>query len=492
MQTKTTPKRLDFWIKFLGEQELPALCSTVRNLELLADDDVSPLANLGRSVMHDNALTTRILRVANSVTYHKGGAQITTLSRAAVVLGFDVMRNICLTAKLLSTMVDQELVDEVVYKILLTQMARSFQAAMIGRMMQQQHSEHVREEVFIASLLFHLGETAFWSSGLPEVNQLACTLQDCSNEDQRQQAIKDIIGGRFKQLTLALVTQWGLGDMLQKALSPPRSASAEVQSITKANELSVALSEGERDKSAVLIAECAELLGEDHEAFERRLELCLQATTKLSKAYGASELGSFLCTSITPAPIKVVSAAPAAKPFDQQKQLQVLSQLAALAGAKSDFNPILQLVLEGLVDGVGLNRACVLLLSKDKRQLTPKMAYGDQCLALKAQLQLSMADNPLLGQLLRDKTMMYYQSDCQAWHQCLPPQTKINLRAPALGALIKEQHNQTCCLGAIVLENKAIGLVYCDSHLLLTEQQVQGASLFWQQANLCLNLAYQR
>ncbi|WP_438811604.1 HDOD domain-containing protein, partial [Shewanella algae] len=48
---------------------MPALCSTIRTLEKLAKDDVSSMAILGRSIMHDNALTSRILRVANSAIY---------------------------------------------------------------------------------------------------------------------------------------------------------------------------------------------------------------------------------------------------------------------------------------------------------------------------------------------------------------------------------------------------------------------------------------
>ncbi|MBB1440783.1 histidine kinase, partial [Shewanella sp. SG41-4] len=60
----TQQKGADYWTKRISDQEMPALCSTVRDLEKLAKDDVSSLSLLGRSVMHDNALTSRILRVA--------------------------------------------------------------------------------------------------------------------------------------------------------------------------------------------------------------------------------------------------------------------------------------------------------------------------------------------------------------------------------------------------------------------------------------------
>lgn len=126
------PKGVDYWTKRISEQEMPALCSTVKTLEKLAKDDVSSMAILGRSVMHDNALTSRILRVANSATYNKGISQVTTVSRAAVVLGFDTIRNICITAKLLSSLLENKNLTPGVYQRLLKLMARSFQAE-IGR-----------------------------------------------------------------------------------------------------------------------------------------------------------------------------------------------------------------------------------------------------------------------------------------------------------------------------------------------------------------------
>lgn len=109
-------KGAEYWTNHISEQEMPALCSTVRELEKLAKDDVSSLTRLGRSVMHDNALTSRILRVANSATYNKGISQVTTVSRAAVVLGFDTIRNICITAKLLSNLLENKNLSQSVYE----------------------------------------------------------------------------------------------------------------------------------------------------------------------------------------------------------------------------------------------------------------------------------------------------------------------------------------------------------------------------------------
>ena len=206
-----TNKGVDYWTNRISELEMPALCSTVKSLEKLAKDDVSSLALLGRSVMHDNALTSRILRVANSAIYHKGSSQISTVSRAAIVLGFDAVRNICITAKLLSSLLESKNLAPNVYQRLIKLMAKAFQAAMIARMMLSHHDEEMQEEAFIASLLYHIGESAFWSIGGEFTEELDLTLSQCETPAEERSATREALGASFLQLTQSIARNWGLG-----------------------------------------------------------------------------------------------------------------------------------------------------------------------------------------------------------------------------------------------------------------------------------------
>jgi hypothetical protein len=54
-----TTRGTDAWIERISVQEMPALCATVRMLEKMAQDDNMSLADLGKSILHDNGLTTR-------------------------------------------------------------------------------------------------------------------------------------------------------------------------------------------------------------------------------------------------------------------------------------------------------------------------------------------------------------------------------------------------------------------------------------------------
>lgn len=74
----------DAWIERISVQEMPALCATVRMLEKMAKDDNMSLADLGKSILHDHGLTTRILRVANSCIFRSNPDTDSGITRTVI------------------------------------------------------------------------------------------------------------------------------------------------------------------------------------------------------------------------------------------------------------------------------------------------------------------------------------------------------------------------------------------------------------------------
>jgi Predicted signal transduction protein len=97
---------------------------------------------------------------------------VTTISRAVVLLGFNALKQICITAKLVDSLLKSHDISQPVYERLLRLIAQSFHAAMLARMILADYDEATREEAYIAALLHNLGESAFWSMGGPITEQL--------------------------------------------------------------------------------------------------------------------------------------------------------------------------------------------------------------------------------------------------------------------------------------------------------------------------------
>ncbi|WP_372037683.1 HDOD domain-containing protein [Shewanella sp. 10N.286.52.A9] len=481
-------KGVDYWTKRISEQEMPALCSTVRDLEKLAKDDVSSLATLGRSVLHDNALTTRILRVANSAIYNKGTNHVTTVSRAAVVLGFDTIRNICITAKLLTSLLENNNLSESVYQRLIKLMAHSFQAAMISRVMLKDYDEALREEVFIASLLYRIGESAFWSIGGEFVDNLDQAILVSPSVKDEKAIVREHLGTSFSQLTQSIARAWGLGDVLTTSLSHPDERMPEIRTIFLANEISEALNQPHvnPEKLNDLLLAAAEIQGISLEQCKSRISRCAEATMRLAEDYGATELIQYLPDT---AEIILCLDKPEQKPqfrdADLVLQLKKLRELTEHAIQKADFNQVVQTALEGILDGVGVDRCAVMLLSLNRKQLSARVVFGEGAEFFKQELLIDMqgelnpfsqvvdAKKPSLIHSAENSQLMLVQ---QGQNEDL--NSKVNF---ALGFMV----------APIVVNDKVIGVFYADKHASerpLSQQDFDGFCHLSQLANLCFGL----
>ncbi|MBQ0783045.1 MAG: HDOD domain-containing protein, partial [Amphritea sp.] len=234
-----TPHGTDEWVEMIGEHELPALCSTIREIEKLSKDDTSSLAKLGQTVLHDHALTSSILKVANSAGY-MGRNPVTTVSRASVVLGLTRIKNICITAKLLNSLLKNRKLTPGVYERLLKLMAQSFHAGMIAKLMMQDYEEDVQEETFIAALLNRFGESAFWSMGGRITVELdkALRQKQVTRPEEASHIVRQTLGTTFEEMSLGLASSWNMGTVLISSLEEPELRTPELRSVSLAVHLS--------------------------------------------------------------------------------------------------------------------------------------------------------------------------------------------------------------------------------------------------------------
>ena len=61
---------LQSWIDRLNQAELPALAAVVQDLQRLAQQDSASVQQLADVLLRDAALTSKVLRVGNSVYYN--------------------------------------------------------------------------------------------------------------------------------------------------------------------------------------------------------------------------------------------------------------------------------------------------------------------------------------------------------------------------------------------------------------------------------------
>ncbi len=370
------PKGLGAWVQKLGESGMPVFAHTAKDISRLSGSRESSAAELARVVLQDAAMTAKLLRVANSPMFNPVGKTISTVSRAVVLLGFQEVRAICLSIAVVESMLRGKQKQRVV-----EEMARSFHAAVQARSFARKRKDKSPEEVFIATLLFRLGDMAFWAFAGESAGQMDTAL--LQRPDERPDKVqRDVLGFVFRDLTLNLTREWKLGDLLEQSLEGKADKNPRAGNVALGHDLAVATEKGWQSP------EVKKLL----ERIAENLYLPAEEVAKLVKANAkeaadtASFYGAEVASGLIPVPgdkrAPGAEEAPADSPVadflqpDPMLQLTILRELSTLMEGSPNFNMVLEMVLEGMYRGIGMDRTLFALRSPDQRFLMGRYALG--------------------------------------------------------------------------------------------------------------------
>ena len=139
-------RTVEDWITRINQRELAALAAIVQRVQSLVCDEDSSAAQLSEVLRLDPSLSSKILRIANSPTYLVSPDPVTTLTRATTLIGFDAIANICITNRLLETLLARKELSRSVVERVLDRTAASLHAAVQARVMISNASSREREE----------------------------------------------------------------------------------------------------------------------------------------------------------------------------------------------------------------------------------------------------------------------------------------------------------------------------------------------------------
>jgi len=397
-------KTTEQWIELIANTELPAITSTAKMLDKFSNDDKSSLPKLSQAILYDQALSTCLLKVANNVR-HKGVNKVTTVSRATVILGIQTVKNICLTAKLVDSLLASKSLDERVYKKLMQLMANSFYAGMLARMMVPNYSDEIQEEVYLAGLLYGIGETAFWSGGGQFADQL---VQAADSESPGfKEYCEQEIGSTFNDLSRGLAHAWNLSDLLLKALDEPENRTNEVKTIFFADKLSTGIAQPGESKEDFnsLLEDIADIMKISVKQLKVRIEQTREQAIILLKSYGAEVL------------VDLMKVLPVASSFGESKYFAPIAQitkeksllssfinLTNLMKSSRDLNEYIQSALIDSIKVFEFERCSFLMMSDDKSQVKSRFVFNRQAEddTTRIAFHISKSDN-VIGRVLTSK-----------------------------------------------------------------------------------------
>ncbi len=463
----------DAWMERLSRSEAVALGATIRELNELTASDETSVNQLAAVIMRDPALTSKVLRSANSAYFNPGGKTISTISRAIFQLGFSTIRSICLTAIMLETLLKEHPRER-----LLEVLAQSFHAAVQARNLCQHLPAEAREEVFVAALLYRVGELLIWASPHREVDGFQRIYQETGDN----RLVEEQLGVKFQRLTQGLAAQWRLGDVLTAALHPGSKAPRKVAAVILGERISASVRQGMHSVEMKALLTKLGAYTETSEAEVRQTVLDgIEEASELTHAFGGRQLGPLIAGKMIPIDDDDDSdlLEQRLEP-DPRVQLRILQDITQMMQQKLDTNMLFQMVIEGLHRGVGFERVALAVFDQKRTQVHAKFILGDRTMDWRERFRLPFerASNNLLQQVIERG------EPCWLGH---PNFADLEtLRTPAFNTVVGRGE---CCIAPIVVDHKEIGFLYGDLRVSgrpMTAEYVGGFNHFLQQARLCL------
>ncbi|MCO5124375.1 MAG: HDOD domain-containing protein [Rhizobacter sp.] len=208
---------LDFLLrKMRHKSDFPALSDAVIRIQRVASSENESLANLSAEILKDVALTNKLLRLVNTAHYAQvGGGSISTVSRAAALIGFAGIRNMALSLVLLEHMQDKAHASQLKAEFLRSQLAGSIANRLCGR-------SSGGEEAFIGALLQNLGRLLTQFYFPEEASQVEKVIAADPARVGEDVASIQVLGMSYEELGLGVARSWGLPDNLQRCMRKPR------------------------------------------------------------------------------------------------------------------------------------------------------------------------------------------------------------------------------------------------------------------------------
>lgn len=471
------PLALRSWVVRLSEEEIPIFSQTVAEISrIMSKEEYSTMA-LSRVILQDPSMTAKVLKLANSVFYNPGGTPISTITRAVMVLGFEAVQIICISIAVIESLVQGPAKERVQREL-----ARSIHAATQARNLSMQAKLLESEEVFIAALLLNLGQMAYWCFAGSEGEALDAALR-ADPESDPEEIEAQVLGFKLSHLTSAIAQEWQLTPLVSEALKGRSSKDARGQSIHLGHRIAREAESGwATHEMKQIVNEASRLLGTPPNAVGSMVQNVADDAVNTARAMGAGAAAMLI-----PVVRRDIPASETVwdeeddwlKP-DPMLQLKILREITAIMQGKPDLNVVLEMVLEGIHRGLGMDRTVLAVVSPKRQAVKAKFVLGQDRVTLTAKFHFEVGARPpnLFGHLMEEPRPVWVSSYADP-----------DMKGRLFGSIFEAIDRARFFVEPVLFAGQTIGVFYTDRHL--SQRDLDGESfesfkLFVYQANLGL------
>nr|WP_294838776.1 HDOD domain-containing protein [uncultured Methylotenera sp.] len=475
---------MDFLLRRMrSKSDFPALSHTISEINRLADDDSASNNALAQSILNDFALTNKLLKLVNTVTYGQFGGHINTISKAVVILGFETVRNVAMSLILLDFLQNKAQASQLKDDVL-----SSFFAGIVAA--QLAPSSHVRntEEAIICSMFRNLGKLLASFYFFEESQQVARLVEQGDSEDK---ASVKVLGMTYNELGIGVAKSWNFPPRLiagmrkitgDKAIKPSGELENLALTVNLANELCAVASNGNITDKAKALKQLTTRYEGALSVSEQQLRLSMDSALdelaararvvgiNVSQSQLMARVNTWIGARAEPIPhsepadaeLAALAIAPeeiaeeknseAAKPDAESILTEGIQEITNTLVEEHQLNDIMQMVLETMHRGMGFNRTLLFIRDVKNNQMVARFGFShDIDLALK-KFKFGLDFTPDVFHLAISKGADLMLEDI----------TANNVAAKIPQWYKQATSSQSLLLLPIMVNNKALGMFYAD------------------------------
>lgn len=525
MSKQETLKLISAKIERLGD--LPVFSASVNHIHRISSDPDSDAMHLANEVLKDANLSTKLLRLSNSPYYNRSGGKINVISRAIILLGFDTVKNLTLTLKLIENFQHENPGIDMSQLLV-----RAYITAGFVRDVAMRCGIADAEETYTCALLHNLGEilTAYFlSDRYLEIQRLVR-----EGKLEATEAEKAVLGMTVADVGKEIAASW---EFAPRIVSTMESELPKiVGQITKPLELNQALAaiaskvvaglysdySGKGMSQQELMLDLAKAAGLSVKQIESSLTNSFKMSCELAQEYGldkrkmmpvvvetgdaardktARQFAFFASATREQVAMNPNGEAPPTDPaastaanvankpgaalgaspsnVNAQLQLEYIQEITSLITGAAKLNTVLFKVLEGIHEAIGLNRVLLCLLSLDRSHYVGRIAVGHDGDVLKDFFNLPLnSKTDIFARIVTEGSEITVQDSNDAqWKDVLPPKFDTTIGAKSF------------VVSSLRSGSKPIGFIYADrgkGGKGISPEQQRGFIQFVAQARLAL------
>ncbi len=208
--SKVNPQR----VKVITEKiiGLPTLPTVISKMIELVDNPKTSATSLAKLITTDQALTARILKIANSA-YYGYSREISTVDMAIVVMGFNAVKEMGLSLSVFDVFKD---LSNVKHFDVTEYWQHSIGCGVAAKMLAQHYYQAIAGEAFVSGLLHDIGKIIVNQYLHEEFVQIIDAVSE--QKSTFDEAEQDILGVTHGQIGSWLVDKWRLPRLISHAI----------------------------------------------------------------------------------------------------------------------------------------------------------------------------------------------------------------------------------------------------------------------------------